>query len=202
MPLSKKYEDYGYILDFLPEGHPEESKPPKYREPIAQILGEEYLTLLEVVPRENVKLSPQDRVYIGKKNRERIERVKQRIGYDELTSAAKAELPYVIEKIIEEKKDKYLRFFNEASPITSRYHQFELIPGIGKKLMWAIIEEREKKSFDSFEELKERVKSLPNPKEMLAKRIEKELKGKDKYSIFARRPKKHHDDGGAYRRGS
>ncbi len=188
--MGKKYEDNGYILDFLPEGHPDEDKPPRFREPIAQLLGENYFTLLEVVPREDVQVSPQERVYIGKKNRERIERVKRRISYEKLTSAAKAELPPVVERIIEENQDKYLEFFNEASPITSRYHQFELIPGIGKKLMWAIIEERENKPFESFEDLKERVKSLPNPKKMIAKRIEKELKGEDKYSIFVRRPKK------------
>lgn len=188
--MSKKYEDYGYVLDFLPEGHPEEQKPAQYREPIAQILGDKYLTLLEIVPREGVTVSPQDKVYIGQKGREKIERVKRRIDYEELTSAGKAELPPIIEKIIEGNKNRYLKFFNEAQPITSRYHQFELVPGIGKKLMWAIIEEREKKPFESFEELKERVKSLPNPKDMLVKRIVKELKGEDKYSIFTRRPKK------------
>lgn len=187
--MSKKYEDYGFILDFLPEGHPEEQKPAQYREPIAQVIGEEYLTLLEVVPREDVSLSPQDRVYIGKKGREKIERVKRRIGYDELTSAAKAELPVVIKEIINNDEEKYLEFFNEASPITSRYHQFELIPGIGKKLMWSIIEARENKKFESFEDLKERVKSLPDPKKMLAKRVEKELQGEGKYSLFARKPK-------------
>lgn len=200
--MTKKYEDYGFVLDFLPEGHRDEQKPPQYREPIAQLLGEEYLTLLESVPQEGVSPSPQERVYIGKKGREKIERVKRRINYDQLTSAARSELPIVIEKIIEKNKDKYLEFFNEASPITSRYHQFELIPGIGKKLMWAIIEEREKKPFESFEGLKDRVKSLPSPKEMLAKRIEKELKGEDKYSIFARRPKKARGGGESSRRSS
>ncbi|KXA97480.1 hypothetical protein AKJ37_00355 [candidate division MSBL1 archaeon SCGC-AAA259I09] len=188
--MSKKYEDYGFVLDFLPEGHPEEQKPAQFREPIVQILGEEHLPLLEAVPRENVTISPQDRVYIGKKGRKEIERVKRRIGYDQLTSASKAELPVVIKNIIKNNEEKYLKFFNEASPITSRYHQFELIPGIGKKLMWAIIEEREKKPFESFEDLKKRVKSLPDPKKMLAKRIEKELQGEGKYSLFARPPKK------------
>ncbi len=193
--MGKKYEDYGFVLDFLPEGHPEEDKPPRFREPVSQILGEEYFTLLEVVPQENADLGPQNRVYIGKKNREKVERVKQRINYTDLTSAAKAELPVVIKTIIDENNERFLKFFNEASPITSRYHQFELIPGIGKKLMWAIIEEREKKDFESFEDLKDRVKSLPNPKEMIAKRIEKELKGEDKYSIFVRKPKKAQDSG-------
>ncbi len=197
--MSKKYEDYGFVLDFLPEGHTDEQKPAQYREPITQLLGEEYLTLLEAVPREDVSLSPQDRVYIGKKGRDKIERVKRRIGYNELTSAAKAELPVVIKEIINEDEEKYLEFFNEASPITSRYHQFELVPGIGKKLMWSIIEARENKKFESFEDLKERVKSLPDPKKMLAKRIEKELQGEGKYSLFARKPKTDRDDEGSRR---
>jgi len=192
--LSKKYEDYGIVLDFLPEGHPDEQKPAQYREPIAQLLGGEYLTLLEVVPAEDASLSPQDKVYIGKKGRDEIERVKKRIDYEDLTSAAKAELPVVIKKLIEKNEDEYVKFFNEAGPITNRYHQFELIPGIGKKLMWSIIEARQAKKFESFEDLKERVKSLPNPKEILSKRIEKELKGEEKYSIFTREPKKEHDD--------
>lgn len=191
--MSKKYEDYSFVLDFLPQGHPEEQKPAQFQEPIVQVVGEEYFTLLEAVSRENTTLSPQTRVYIGRKDREKIERIKRRIGYDELTSAAKSELPVVIKKIIEENEEKYLRFFNEASPITSRYHQFELIPGIGKKLMWSIIEERENKNFEDFEDLKDRVKSLPDPKEILAKRIEKELQGEDKYSLFVRKPKQSKD---------
>lgn len=198
--MGKKYEDHGIVVDFLPEGHPEERKPAQFKEPIAQLLGEDYLTLLEAVTEEDVTLSPQERVYIGKSGREKIDRVKRRIRYDELTSAAKAELPVVIKKIIDKNEEEYLEFFNEASPITSRYHQFELLPGIGKKLMWAIIEEREKKSFESFEDLKKRVKSLPNPKEIIAKRIEKELKGEDKYSIFARKPKEEQNEKQSSRR--
>lgn len=200
--MTKKYEDYGIVLDFLPEGYPRERKPAQYKEPIVQLLGEEFLTLLEAVSQKEVSLSPQDRVYIGKKGREKIDRVKRRITYDQLTSAAKSELPVVVKKIIEKNEEKYLEFFNKGSPISSRYHQFELIPGIGKKLMWAILEERRKKEFESFEDLNSRVRSLPDPKEMLAKRIEKELKGGDKYTLFARRPKSDQNGKGSSRRGS
>ena len=197
--MSKKYEDYGIVLDFLRDGHHDEQKPAQYREPIAQLLGGEYLTLLEAVPHEDASLSPQDEVDIGKEGRDEIERVKKRIDYKDLTSAAKAELPVVIKKLIKENEDEYVEFFNEASPITNRYHQFELIPGIGKKLMWSIIEARQAKKFESFEDLKERVKSLPNPEKIISKRIENELKGEEKYSIFTRDPKKDRDDAGSRR---
>jgi len=197
--LGKRYEDYGITLDFLPEGHPETRKPPQAQEPILQLLGEEYLTLLEAVAKEGADISPHDRVYLGKEGREKVERVKRRISYEELTSASKSELPFAIKEIIDKNKEKYLKFFNEASPITSRYHQFELMPGIGKNLMWATIEEREKRKFESFEDLNERVKSIPDPKEMLAKRIEKELKGEGKYSLFVRGSKE--SQGGGSSRG-
>ena len=78
------------------------------------------------------------------------------------------------------------RFFNNAGPISTRMHQMELIPGIGKKHMWEIIETRREKPFESFEDLKERVKLIPDPKKAVIKRILDELDNKDKYKIFVR----------------
>lgn len=192
--MNKKYEDYGIVLDFLPQGRPDDERPAHLREPITQLLGGSFFTLLEAVPQPEVSLSSLERVYIGKEGREKIERVKRRIGYKQLSSAARAELPAAIKKLIEENPDKFIKFFNEAAPVTSRFHQLELIPGIGKKLMWAIIESREKKPFESFEDLENRIKPLSHPKELTAKRIEKELKGEDKYCVFVRRPKRPRGD--------
>ncbi|KXB00624.1 DNA-binding protein [candidate division MSBL1 archaeon SCGC-AAA261O19] len=199
--MAKKYEDHGIVLDFMPSGRTDERKPAHLREPLAQLLGKSFFTLLEAVPNPKVKLKLHDEVYIGKGDREKIERVKRRIGYKELTAASKAELPVIIEKLIEGDPERFLKFFNEAGPVTSRYHQLELIPGIGKKLMWGIIEAREEKPFEDFEDLNNRVKSLPRPKRIIAKRIEKELKGEDKYRIFVRRPKQPSRGGGSSRRG-
>ncbi len=50
--------------------------------------------------------------------------------------------------------------------------------------MKEILEEREKKKFASFEDLKERLPSLPDPKTAIQKRIIQELTGKDRYRIF------------------
>ena len=103
-----------------------------------------------------------------------------------MSSNAKFELPYVLEEIVSENEDKFLRFFNEAGPITTRFHQLELLPGIGKKKMWKIIEERKKGPFKSFDDLSSRVPNLSDPKKMIAERIVMELQGKDKYRIFVR----------------
>ncbi len=183
-------EDYAIILDYLPLGRPDDERPLYKREPIAFGIGERYFTLMELIPKKDVELKPYERVYIGKEKRDKIEYIKRRITYDELSAAAKSELPYVVEKIVEQNEKTFVDFFNKAGPITTRFHSLELLPGIGKKLMWEILEEREKKPFESFKDIEERVKTIPNPKKLIVRRILLELEesgekvGKGKYKLF------------------
>lgn len=196
--VEKKYEDRGIVLDFIPQGHPSDPRPIHLREPIAQILGDTFFTLLEVVPIRDVTFTPHERVFIGKGEREKVERIKRRVGYDELTAAAKAELPPAVESLIVEAPERFIEFFNRAAPLTTRFHQLELIPGIGKKLMWAIIGERKKGPFADFDDLEKRVKGLTHSKNFIAKRIEMELQSADKYRVFTRPPSRRaFDVGGA-----
>lgn len=195
--MEKKYEDRGLVLDFLPQGHPSDPRPIHLREPIAQILGDTFFTLLEVVPVKDVTFLPLERAFIGKGEREKVDRVKRRVGYEELTAAAKAELPVAIECLIAEAPERFVEFFNRAAPLTMRFHQLELVPGIGKKLMWAIIEERKKGPFADFQDIEKRVKGLVNPKGLAARRIEMELRGDDKYRVFVRPPSRRAESGEA-----
>jgi putative nucleotide binding protein len=178
-------DEYAYVLDFLEYGHHFGRK-----EPIAQMLGERYFNLLEVVVRDNVRLSVGSRVYIGEKTRAEVRFIKDRISFDSLTGNAKAELPFIVEKIVQENEQRFLEFFNKAGPINARLHTLELLPGIGKKHMWEIIEEREKKPFESFKDLKSRLKLLPNPEKILVKRILQEIEGKEKRYLFVNPPPK------------
>lgn len=184
--VDKKYEDRGIVLDFLPQGNPKDPRPIHLREPVAQIIGDTFFTLLEVVPFKGVTLQLQEVVNIGKEGRDKVERIKRRIGYEDLTSVAKGELPAAIRKIVTQNPQRFLDLFNKAGPITSRFHALELIPGIGKKLMWAILQEREKQPFQSFEDLENRIKGMQDPVEMIVKRIELELQGGEKYLLFVR----------------
>jgi len=150
-------------------------------------VGESEFKLFELIPKYNVSLIIGERVYIGKdKNkRDKIQHVKRRIAYAELTNAAKSELPYVLEDIIKKREPDFVKFFNEAGPITTRLHMLELLPGLGKKTMWAILEERKKGPFKSFEDLKERVKLPHHPEKLIANRIVYELQNRyEKYKIF------------------
>ncbi|MBU7013986.1 MAG: DUF655 domain-containing protein [Theionarchaea archaeon] len=178
--MQKTYEDYGVVLDFLPQGYPTEKG--FKRTPIVQLLGEAHFSLLEAIPRGH--LTSHERVFIGKGNRKRINHIKRRLSHDDLTSSAKAELPYVVEEVVERCEQQFVEFFNTSRAITIRYHQLELLSGVGKKLMNELLTQRRKEEFKSFEDIKQRIPSVPDPKRMIAKRIVTEIKGEDKYHIF------------------
>ena len=179
------YEEYAYVLDFLQFGRPATDKPRHLALPTVQVLGESYFTLLEAEVRVGGQAILHERVYIGKDRREKIDRIIGRIGYTDLTANAKAELLPVLEKLITNQEARFVSFFNNSQAITPRMHALELLPGIGKKSMWQIINAREKKTFSSFKDIQER-SSISDPTKVIAKRILDELTGGEKYRIFSR----------------
>ena len=94
------------------------------------------------------------------------------------------QLSEFVEKIVPEQEKKFVEFFNSSQPINTRLHQLELLPGFGKKHTQAIIEERKIKPFISFEDIKQRIKNLPDPKKAIEKRILQELEEEEKYHLF------------------
>jgi len=178
-------EDYVYILDYLPMGRGYR------RRPVAYGVGESQFTLLELIPKTSATISIGERVYVGKEldKREKIAKVKGRIRYEDLTPTAHGELLYVLIDIVKKNEDRFIRFFNEAPPITTRFHSLELLPGLGKKTMLEIIEERKREPFKSFEDISKRVKSIHHPEKLIAKRILEELQDPaQKYRLFTRPP--------------
>ena len=181
----KKYEEYAYVLDELPHGRLGAQRSQYHGRAVIQIVGDSYFTLLEAVPHRNARFAPGERIYVGKKGRTKVEHILGRITYHELTSGARAELPSALEAIIRADEARFIHFFNNSQPLTPRMHAMELIPGIGKRLMWQIIEQRERVPFDGFEDLKSRV-NLTDPVKLLGRRIIKELSEEEKYQLFAR----------------
>jgi putative nucleotide binding protein len=173
-------DEYIIVLDFLPHGKPGDRKV----EPVAQAVGDKFFNLLEVAIKEEIKLKPKDRIYIGVDKREKVKYIRSRIGYRELTNFARTELEDVVKEIIDTDEKRFVDFFNRAGPITTRLHSLELLPGIGKKHMWEIIKSRRQKPFENFLDLRQRVSMLPEPKNMIVKRIVEELEGKDRYRLF------------------
>ena len=180
----KKYEEYAYILDFLPRG---KSVVIKGREgSIVQALGEERLTLLELLAVETANFDVGERVKIGKEGREKIMSVLGKLTFEELSTESKNSLPSVVEKLVKANEQKYVAYFNELQPLTPRLHGLELIPGIGKTFMKQIVDVRERQPFTSFEDLQQRV-GVREPAKLIAKRITEELSGDVRIALFVRK---------------
>jgi putative nucleotide binding protein len=181
MPPKNKImrEDYGVVLDFLQHGHAGGE-----RSAIAQVLGEEHLVVLEVIPRKGVSIQPGERLYIGPDKRDKVHHVAGRIPYDKLSQTARGELDRIIEKLVSDKEADFVKFYNTCGPISMRLHTLEILPGIGKKHMWDIINARKEKPFESFADIKERVKLIPDPKQSIIRRIMDEIQQLDKYHLF------------------
>jgi len=173
-------EEYVIILDYLPNGYPLERK----MMPIAQAIGEENLTLLELVPRRGVTLEIGERAYIGEGKRDKIYYILGRLHREKLTEAAKNQLQEFIKKIVKEREKKFIEFFNKSEAINKRVHQIELLPGLGKKHMKEILKQRQEKAFESFEDMKKRVQNLPDPEKAIEKRIFQELTQQERYNLF------------------
>ena len=181
-------EDYVYILDFLPNGRPD--APPARREPTLLGVGEQQFTLFELVPKSGVSFTVGDKVYVGKdvEKRDIVQKIRGRVQYADLTPSAHGELPYVIDDIIQGEPERFLRFFNEAPPISVRFHSLELLPGVGKKSVEAIVQQQKAGKFTTFEDLAERA-HLQHPEHVVRDRILKELQDPaEKYRIFTRPP--------------
>jgi len=184
LTAEKKYEEFAYVLDFLSRG---KSAVIKGREgPIVQAIGEERLTLLELLALDNQSLEVGERVKIGKEGREKIASVLGKLAYEELTPESVSTLPTVVENLVKSNEQKYVSYFNDLQPLTPRLHGLELIPGIGKTFMREIVEVREKQPFTSFDDLQRRV-GLHEPAKLIAKRIVEELAGGSRINLFVKK---------------
>ena len=180
----RKFEEYAYILDYIQNG---KSSIVRMREGvIIHAIGEEHLTLLELLGISNEKFSIGERVYIGKDGREKIISVLGRLDYNHISQSAKNELPIVIEKIVNVNEKRFIDYFNSAQPMTPRVHSLELIPGIGKTYMKSILDERDKRKFESFSDLQNRT-GLRDITKLIAKRIYDEISGETRMNIFVRK---------------
>ena len=173
-------EDYAIILDYLPNGYPLGGR----MIPIAQAIGEKTLALLELIPRRGVSLEVKEKVYIGPEKRDKIYYIAGRLQYSKITETAKIQLREFIDKLVAEQEKKFVDFFNSAQAINTRLHRIELLPGFGKKHTKEILQEREKKPFESFDDMKARVSNLPDPKKAIEKRIVEELLEKQRFNLF------------------
>lgn len=173
-------EENAVILDFLPYGYPLEGK----GVPLAQAVGISGLTLLQIVPRRGEKFEVGEVVYIGDGKREKVQYVLGRCPREKLTETAKLELGEFVEDVVKKDEQRFVKFFNEAQAMNTRLHQFELLPGLGKKHTSSILKAREEQAFESFDDIKKRVANIPSPEKLIEKRIMEELTEIKRTNLF------------------
>jgi len=173
-------EESAIILEYLPNGYPLERK----IMPIAQAIGKNNLTLLELVPRRDINLELGEEVYIGEGKRDKIYYILGKLKKEKITEAAKIQLQEFVKKLIEENEEKFIKFFNESEAINKRIHEIELLPGLGKKHMQEILKQRKEKKFEGFGDMKKRIQNLPDPEKAIEKRIIQELINIERYTLF------------------
>ncbi|MBS3126429.1 DUF655 domain-containing protein [Candidatus Woesearchaeota archaeon] len=182
--MEQAKEENAVVLDFLPNGYAFDNRPSHMKTAIVQALGKSRFVLLELAPKKGIHLQPYAEVYIGEGKREHIHHIVGKLPMDRLTPTAKSELDFVVKDLVKKNEKRFVDFFNEARPLSTRMHQLELLPGLGKKHMWEVIEARRDKPFESFEDIRKRVKLMPDPEKAIAKRIMEELSGKEKHRLF------------------
>ncbi len=91
----------------------------------------------------------------------------------------------MIAELVKSQEKRFVEFFNNSQPVTPRMHSLELLPGIGKKSMWQIVNTRERKPFTSYKDIQERTGLSDIPK-IISKRVIEELSTESKYRLFTR----------------
>ena len=180
----RKYEEYAYVLDYDSKGR---SKTVRGREGIiVTAIGEERLTLLEILGSENSIFEVGEKIYIGKEGRTKVESVLGKLDYENISSTAQNEVRGVVESIVTNNEKRFVDYVNNAQPLTPRKHSLELIPGIGKTYLKLILEQISRNKFSDYQDMEERA-GLKDPIHQITKRIMEEITGETQFHLFVKR---------------
>jgi len=175
------------VLDLLPNGRPDDDRPQYERPAVAYAVGEDDFRLYEIELTEDADTSIGDRLVVRPaERREAVDRFRE-MSYGDLTNAARSEIAYVVEEIVDRDEERFVDFYTEADPISLRLHQLDLLPGVGDKIRNNVLDARKRGRFESFEDVEERVSGLHDPRQVLIDRILSEFRDDDlKYRLFVR----------------
>ena len=175
----RKYEEYAYVLDFNSKGR---ALTVRGRDGIIiTAIGEDRLTLLEILGSEDSVFDVGEKIYIGKEGRTKVQSVLGKLDYEQISSSAQSELSTVVQSIVENNEQRFVDYVNNAQPLTPRKHSLELLPGIGKTYLKVIIEQINKQKFTDYKDLEERA-GLKEPVQHISKRIMEEITGAVSYT--------------------
>jgi putative nucleotide binding protein len=148
-----------------------------------QGVGTDHFTLLEGTFHEETTVAPGDRVATTDDEQGPLTSL-TRLTYETLSQDAQDRLEATVESIISTNEQRFIDYYNTAQPISLRRHQLDLLPGIAESRRNAIIRKRERRPFENFADLEDRVERLKNPQAILAERVLTELRDDVKYTLL------------------
>ena len=180
----RKYEEYAYVLDYNAKG---KALTVRGRQGVVvTAIGEDRLTLLEILGSEDSVFDVGEKIYIGKEGRTKVQSVLGKLDYEQISGSAQSELNNVVQEIVENNEQRFVDYVNNAQPLTPRKHSLELLPGIGKTYLKVIIEQINKQKFTDYRDLEERA-GLKDPVHHISKRIMEEITGATQFRLFVKK---------------
>ncbi|MCL4399414.1 DUF655 domain-containing protein [Candidatus Parvarchaeota archaeon] len=172
-------DQYAYVIEYLPNGLAESRE----RRPSAVILTESTALLIAAL-KKGIEVSAGQKVYIGENKRDEVHHIIGRVSPEKLSDLGLQTLSDKVKESLNQNEKKYISIINVLGPVNVRLHSLELIPGLGKKTVQKLVEERNKKPFESYKDVDSRVGLVPGIEKDIEQRIMDELSNKDKYKIF------------------
>jgi putative nucleotide binding protein len=175
------------VLDHLPNGRPDDDRPQYERPAFAYAVGEDDFRLFELELADDADVGIGDRLVIRPAEaRTAVDRFRE-VAYDDLSNAARSELEYVVEEIVDRDEERFVEFYADSDPLSLRLHQLDLLPGVGDTIRNNVLDARKRGRFESFEDVADRVSGLHDPRETVVERVLTELRDDDlKYRLFVR----------------
>ena len=185
----KKFREI-IILDILLHGHPEEDKPSWSKTSLAQVITFPDFVLYEVKINRDSDIKVQEKnSYEEFVRQNKLRDVIKKIDYNDLTNTSKALIQPILEQEVMNYEEEFINFFNNSTAITPRMHALKLLPGVGQKHMWEILDARNRQKFTTFQDISDRT-SISHPAKLIAQRIIKELEREGvKYYLFSKTQK-------------
>ena len=181
-----RFTDIGksIVIDFYPYGKSLSRRRSEDYNPLAVVVTVDWFQFFDVILNKKSKYSLNDLLELTPTNRKILRT--NHLEYQQLSNSALEVLPKVIVNIISTYESRFIKFLNQAHPLTTQMHQLQLLPGIGQKRLWLILEARKKGNFSTFSDFTSRT-GISDPMSLFLNRILEELKGSQKYSLFTKK---------------
>lgn len=172
------------VIDFYPHGKSFSQRRSEDYNPLAIVVTTDWFQFFDVILVPGSKFSINERIKLTTRSK-RILKLKE-LQFNQLSSSALETLPKTIKNIVRTNESRFISFLNQAHPLTTQMHQLQLLPGIGHKRMWNILEVRKNTPFTSFNDFTERT-GISDPGAIFLSRIVVELEESPKYRLFTKK---------------